>query len=44
MPFEYKYCPAPDGCEDVEKYELGGYHPVRLYDDLLNGRYIIVHN
>jgi serine/threonine-protein kinase SRPK3 len=30
-------------CEDLEKYSLGGFHPVHLGDHYDNGRYRIVH-
>lgn len=39
--FGYKYAPGPDGCEDLEKYEPGGYHPVRLGD--VYSRFEVVH-
>ncbi|KAK4127345.1 kinase-like protein [Parathielavia appendiculata] len=31
-----------DGCEDVENYEPGGFHPVHL-GDVYDGRYRVVH-
>lgn len=43
MPFDYNFSPGASDCEDLERYEPGGYHPVRLYDDLLNDRYLLVH-
>ena len=43
MSFGCKFQPGPDDYENVEQYEKGGYHPVRLYDDLLNNRYVLVH-
>jgi serine/threonine-protein kinase SRPK3 len=39
----YKYQPTPDGCEDLEYYEPGGYHPVLIGDKFSNGRYEVVH-
>lgn len=41
--FKFKYNPGPEGCEDLEKYCPGGYHPVVIGDELSNGRYSIVH-
>ena len=32
-----------DDVEDLEDYRLGGYHPIRLGDELSNRRYHIVH-
>lgn len=32
-----------DDVEDLEDYRWGGYHPIRLGDDLSNRRYYIVH-
>lgn len=32
-----------DDVENLEGYRLGGYHPIRIGDDLCNGRYCIVH-
>ena len=39
----YKYAPAPDGCENLELYVPGGYHPVLIGDKFSNGRYEVVH-
>lgn len=41
--FNFKYTPGPDGCEDLEKYRPGGYHPAIIGDEFLDGRYYIVH-
>lgn len=39
-----KYSPGViDNVEDLEKYIVGGFHPVHLDDTLDNGRYRIVH-
>ena len=40
--YEAIYVPGPDGSEDLDQYELGGYHPIRL-GDILASRFEIVH-
>ena len=32
-----------DGVERIEKYVVGGFHPIKLGDQLNDGRYTIVH-
>jgi len=38
---EFKFCPGSN--EDLEKYEDGGFHPVKLMDKFKHGRYVVVH-
>ena len=36
--YEWEY-----GVEELERYEVGGYHPIHIGDELRGGRYRIVH-
>ena len=40
--YEAIYVPGPDGSEDLDQYQPGGYHPITI-GDILAGRYEIVH-
>ena len=42
MPSSVRY-PRVDNIEDLEKYRLGGYHPVSIGDAFAKGRYKVVH-
>lgn len=41
--YEWRYAPGPSDCEDLEGYQVGGYHPVAIGDQFCEGRYTIVH-
>ena len=42
LEYEATYVPGPDGSEDLDQYQPGGYHPV-VIGDLIENRYEIVH-
>ena len=42
LEYEAIYVPGPDGIEDLDQYQSGGYHPV-VIGDLVASRYRIVH-
>ena len=37
-----RFIPGPYGCEDLEDYDVGGFHPVHIGDNF-NDRYTVVH-
>ncbi|KAK5937051.1 hypothetical protein PMZ80_010591 [Knufia obscura] len=37
---DFQFCPGSN--EDLEKYEVGGFHPVNLGDTFKNGRYVVI--
>ena len=41
--YEWLYVPGPDDCENLEGYQIGGYHPVEIGDRFCDGKYTIVH-
>lgn len=40
---ERRYIPCLPTCEDVENYEVGGFHPVTIDDTFHGHRYRVVH-
>jgi serine/threonine-protein kinase SRPK3 len=41
--FCFGFVPVSFDCEELEKYDLGGFHPVHLGDRYDGGRYKVVH-
>ena len=41
--YNWKYIPGPEACENLEKYEPGGFHPVLIGGSFCDGRYNVIH-
>ena len=41
--YSAKFAPGPEGCEELEMYQEGGYHPIEIGDELCDGKYTIIH-